>query len=154
MIWLSRSDWLKSDLSPTESSSSDWPMKTYLEPNDLVVGLWLTQVRFEPDRMNGLWLTEKICLESTNQVVRLLLTQENIEPDRIVGLWLTEKHIQSPMICCRVGSFIMQRCRRKRPSMFLKRSFGYENNARKSFRSIVGDFAFPPFCYFFRSKNS
>ena len=48
---------------------------------------------------------------------------------------------------CAVGSFILQRCGRNKPVRFLKRSFGHKNEARKSFRSIIGDLRFPLFCY-------
>jgi hypothetical protein len=49
-----------------------------------------------------------------------------------------------------LDSFIMQRCRQKCPTMCSKRSFGYENKARKSSRSIIGDLRFPLFWYIFK----
>ena len=48
------------------------------------------------------------------------------------------------------GSFILQRCRQKYPTECLKRYFGYKNDARKSFKSIIGDLRLPLFCYIFR----
>ena len=49
-IRLLGSYWLKKILSPTVSSGSDWP-KNIFRAQWSVVGLWLTQVRFEPGRM-------------------------------------------------------------------------------------------------------
>ena len=53
-----------------------------------------------------------------------------------------------------VDSFILQRCPGKCLTGFAKRSFGHKNDARKSFRSIIGDLRFPPFCYFISLWNS
>ena len=65
-------------------------------------------------------------------------------------MWFTEINLFRAWA---VDSFIMQRCRQKCPTMCSKRSFGYENKARKSFKSIIGDLHFPLFCYLFSLEN-